>query len=162
MLKTDISFFENKKILLIVPHEDDEICFTGGLLASIENKHTRVIYVTNGNYVYTAEQRFKEAIKSCKKFGISRENIVFLGYPDSPYDEKKHMYTAKSIFKDKYGNSTTNGAGKIKEYCFDKKGIHHDFSRENLLLDIKENIIEYKPDIILCIDLDFHPDHIMT
>ena len=52
--------FENKKILIIVPHEDDEICVTGGLLASLPQKCEKyIIYVTNGNYIYKTQTRYK-------------------------------------------------------------------------------------------------------
>lgn len=158
----NLDFFKNKKILIVVPHEDDEICVTGGLLASIDNSNTRVVYTTNGNYIYNSNVRYKEAINSCKKFGISKENIIFLGYSDCPYDEKNHMYTTKGIWKDKYFNNKTSGAYGINEYCFKRDGIHKDFTKNNLIEDIKNNIIEFIPDIIIGVDLDFHPDHIMT
>lgn len=70
--------FEGKKILIIVPHEDDEICLSGGILASINNKDTKIVYVTNGNYIYDSKIRYNEALKSCKELGINREKIIFL------------------------------------------------------------------------------------
>ena len=45
--------FKNKKVLLFVPHQDDEINIAYGLLYKIRNiaKNIKVVYSTNGNYV---------------------------------------------------------------------------------------------------------------
>ena len=155
-------YFNNKKVLVIVPHQDDEICLTGGLLSSINNENTKIVYVTNGNFIYSAKTRYKEAIKSCLNLGIKKENIIFLGYSDSSYDYKNHMYTTDGIWMDKYNNTKTFGIKGINEYSFIKKGIHNDFTKENVINDLYEIIKENLPDIIICNDLDFHPDHIMT
>ena len=155
-------YFNNKKVLVIVPHQDDEICLTGGLLSSINNENTKIVYVTNGNFIYSAKTRYKEAIKSCLNLGIKKENVIFLGYSDSSYDYKNHMYTTDGIWNDKYNNTKTFGIKGINEYSFIKKGIHNDFNKENVINDLYEIISDNLPDIIICNDLDFHPDHIMT
>lgn len=156
--------FENKKILIIVPHEDDEICVTGGLLASLPQKCEKyIIYVTNGNYIYKTQTRYKEAIKSCNILGVKKNNIYFLGYSDQPYDQDTHIYNnLSSTWQDKYGNFQTSGTKKIKEYCYSKFKEHHKFTKENIISDIKNCISDIMPDMIFCVDLDFHPDHIMT
>ena len=158
----NISDLYNRKILIVVPHEDDEICMSGGLLASLDNSNTRIIFTTNGNYMCPSWHRYKEAVRSCKKLGIKPENLIFLGYTDSPYDSESHMYTTGGVWTDTFGNSTTSGDGKTDEYCFSKSGVHHEFTKENFTKDIKENILSYRPDVIIGTDLDFHPDHIMT
>lgn len=157
----DYSYFNDKKILIVVPHEDDEICLTGGLLASLNNKNIKIVYATNGNYIYKTKIRYKEAINSCKKLGIDKRNIIFLGYSDCPYDYDSHMYTSK-VWIDRFNNQVTSGTQKNPEYCFSKFGIHNKFTKENLVKDIKSCILDFMPEIIIGIDLDFHPDHIMT
>lgn len=157
------SDFNNKKIIIVVPHEDDEICLTGGLLSSLENNNNvKVIYVTNGNFTYNQNVRYKEAINSCKILGVKKENIIFLGYSDCPYDQDSHMYTTNGIWIDKFHCNLTSGIKNIDEYCFSRYGIHHEFTIENLIADIKDCIQNFMPDIVIGIDLDFHPDHIMT
>ena len=158
----NISDLNGRKILIVVPHEDDEICMAGGLLSSLNNSNTRIIFTTNGNYMCPAKFRYKEAARSCKKLGIKPENIIFLGYSDSPYDSESHMYTTDGIWTDIFGNNRTSGDGKTDEYCYSENGSHHEFTKENFTKDIKENILSYMPDIIIGIDLDYHPDHIMT
>ena len=153
---------KDRKILIVVPHEDDELCMSGGLLASLDNSNTRIIFTTNGNYMCPSVFRLREAVRSCRRLGIKSENIIFLGYSDSPYDSETHMYTTDGVWTDIFGNRTTGGDGKTDEYCYKKHGIHHEFTKENLTKDIKENILDFEPDIIIGIDLDYHPDHIMT
>lgn len=155
--------FDNKKVLVIVPHEDDEICVTGGILASLPCSCKKyVIYTTNGNYIYRTKTRYMEAIKSCKILGVKKENIIFLGYSDESYNGKNHMYNTDEIWTDKYGNTQTSSTKNIREYCYAKTNNHNKFTKENIIKDLKSCISEIMPDYIFCVDLDFHPDHIMT
>ena len=43
-----------------------------------------------------------------------------------------------------------------------KYGLHAVYTRQNYLNDIKECIENIMPDVIICVDLDFHVDHIAT
>ena len=154
---------ENKKILVIVPHQDDEINIAGGTIYSLGKKNNiKVVFTTNGDYIYNAKIRYKEAIKSLKILGVKKENIYFLGYSDQPYDQKNHMYNTDKNWISKKGINKTYGALGIDEYCFIKNKKHNLFNKKNLQSDMKMLIEEFVPEIIICVDLDYHPDHIMT
>lgn len=156
------NYFSNKKILIIVPHQDDEINIAGGILSSISNDNVFVLYTTNGDFCVPAEIRYKEAIKSLKELGIRKENTIFLGYSDQPYDQQEHLYNTNSVWNSKNNINKTYGANNINEWCYSKYNIHNSFTKENFKNDIKGVIEEYRPEIIIAIDNDFHPDHIAT
>lgn len=168
-VKTNNSFFtnnifKNKSILIIVPHQDDEINIAGGLIASIsnENKNIRVLYTTNGDFCMEAKVRYSEAIKSLKKLGVKKENAIFMGYSDQPYDQQTHLYNTDAIWTSRKNYNKTYGTDNIKEWSYNKHKEHNSFTKENFKNDIKEIILYYKPEVIICVDNDFHPDHIAT
>lgn len=154
---------KNKKILIVVPHQDDEINLAGNFLCEFsKSNNIYVAFTTNGDYIYTAEIRYKEAISSLENFGVKKENIYFFGYSDQPYDGKDHMYNMDDDWTSTNGIIKTYGIKNINEYCFKKNNVHKKLNKINLENDIENLIEEIMPDIILCNDLDFHPDHIMT
>ena len=153
----------NSKVLIIVPHEDDEINIAGGTILKLKDKaEIKVVYVTNGDLVFNAKDRFKEAIASLKNLGVPKENIIFLGYSDQSYDKKTHLYNTEDLWTAEKGYNKTYGIKGVNEWCFQKHGVHNEFKKSNIVKDIKEVILDYMPDEIICVDLDFHPDHIMT
>ena len=54
--------FENKKVMVIVPHQDDDILIAGQVLpAMYENgADVRIVFVTNGDKHLYAHERFAE------------------------------------------------------------------------------------------------------
>lgn len=156
-------FFNNKKILIVVPHQDDEINVASGLLSlDIDKKNIFVVYTTNGDFSINADIRYKEAINSLKCFGVKRDNIIFLGYSDQSYSQDTHIYTSNNNWISNKGIIKTYGAFGIKEWCYQKQFIHNIFNKNNLYKDLLSVIEEIMPDIVVGVDLDFHPDHIMT
>lgn len=158
-----IEFFDKKKVLIVVPHQDDEINIAGGLIYTIKDiSDIYVVYTTNGDYIWNAEIRYKEVINSLKKLGVNKNKIIFCGYPDSSYDCKTHMYTSENGYTSKINKDRTYGVLNIDEYCYKKNNKHKQYKKENLIDDLKNILLELSPDIIIGVDLDFHPDHIMT
>ena len=137
-----LSDFYNKKILVVVPHQDDEINLAGTLILSLAKKaDVFILYATEGNFLFSSKIRKNEAIRACKKLGVDDGHVLFLQYPDQPYDQDTHMYNKKTNWKDKNGKN---------------------FNLNDLVCDIQNKIEILLPEVILCVDLDFHPDHIMT
>lgn len=155
---------ENKKILIIVPHQDDEIHIAGSFIASLKNtKEVYVLYTTNGDFLFEAKYRYKEAIKSLNRLGkVPKQNVFFLGYSDQAYDQKSHMYNSDENWTSNKGHKETYAPKGYKEWNYDRYGVHCAFCKENVTRNIKEVIEHVKADVIICVDLDFHPDHIMT
>ncbi|MCX7615148.1 MAG: PIG-L family deacetylase [Clostridiales bacterium] len=168
----------NTKLLVFAPHNDDEVLGAGNLIKkTLENGgKVKVVLVTNGDgfksgleldyfklnpkpqdYIKFGYKRQQETIEALKTLGLSKDNIVFLGYPDGgimsmwetnwensqPY---KSIYT-KTNFSP-YVNSMTIGAP---------------YAGESLLSNIKTIVSEFKPDyVVYPHPNDRHPDHWAT
>ena len=162
-MKNRINYFKNKKNLIIVPHEDDELNLIGGLLNSnyLNKDNTYIAYMTNGDYNCSVKTRFNEAKKALKMCGIKDENIIFLGYCDQHFSENKHIYmTSKDeIFESKKQKKETYLTDEENEYAWKKRKKHSKFNKEALINDLEFLIKEYRPDIIFVNDFDSHPDH---
>lgn len=126
------AFLKNKKILIAVPHQDDEFIIAGTIMPILRANGCEifVLYSTDGDYhgERAAITRQAEAKLYCAMNDIPETNVFFMGYHD--YGEKKeHWYadeTAKRNFKAK----------------------------------LKSIVTTICADIIFCIDCDIHSDHI--
>lgn len=159
------NYFNNKKIMIIVPHQDDEINIVGGLLVSecFSPEKVQIVYTTNGDFLCNYKARYRESFKLAKKLGIPKTNLIFMGYADQHIKEENHIYTTHSpdVFSSLKGDSKTFSS-YVKEYHYSKYGEHAEFNQENFCQDLFDIIIENKPEIIFTVDLDSHPDHRAT
>lgn len=132
--------YGNKKVLLIVPHQDDELNVLGGIFEEYlkYGSTIHVVYVMGG--IINA-YRCVEGLNFCKRVGIPLSNVTFLGYG--------------FVLGRKYAvPSTTKGAPGIPAY---REG--QPCKRVNLVNDLKEIILQYKPDIIYGSDYDYQSAH---
>ncbi len=154
-------FFTNHKVMIIVPHQDDDINLLGSSVKHYLNNGSElyVVFTTNGDYYDNAEIRYQEVIKYYEDLGVSESNIIFLGYGDSWDKSGPHIYNAKSgqIVKSYNGKVKTYGTKTHPSYNGEK-----DYTIENYLSDIESVILEYRPDVIFCNDYDCHEDHRAT
>mgnify|MGYP000026727106 FL=1 len=133
------SFFGGCKLLVIVPHQDDEINVAGStIIGSIEEGlDVSLAFMTNGDWEYDVPLRNNEAIDAAKILGLSSQNIYFLDYPDCGYDTYSVYEHKDSIFS--YRN--------------------RNISWEILLQDIEHLIVSVQPHSIICTGFDSHRDH---
>ncbi len=150
------SQFKNKKVMVIVPHEDDDLLISGQVLPSMykNGADVRVVFATNGDKRVSAYTRQSEACNALEKLGIPREKVIFLGYPDGT-----QLYVGKKAFSFSSGLDHTYAGKGFKDYHFDRFGTHAKYTAENMVEDIESVILEYRPDYILTIDFDTHTDH---
>lgn len=150
------SQFKNKKVMVIVPHEDDDLLISGQVLPSMykNGADVRVVFATNGDKRVSAYTRQSEACNALEKLGIPREKVIFLGYPDGT-----QLYVGKKAFSFSSGWDHTYAGKGFKDYHFDRFGTHAQYTAENMVDDIESVILEYRPDYILAIDFDTHTDH---
>ena len=82
-------------LLVIVPHEDDELAIAGAMIyGAVQQKmNIKVVFVTNGDY-YRHEGiiRIREAEEALGELGVAPENIIFLGYGDQT--QTRHLYNS--------------------------------------------------------------------
>lgn len=150
------SQFKNKKVMVIVPHEDDDLLISGQVLPSMykNGADVRVVFATNGDKRVSAYTRQSEACNALEKLGIPREKVIFLGYPDGT-----QLYVGKKAYSFSSGWDHTYAGKGFKDYHFDRFGTHAKYTAENMVDDIESVVLEYRPDYILAIDFDTHTDH---
>ena len=150
------SQFKNKKVMVIVPHEDDDLLISGQVLPSMykNGADVRVVFATNGDKRVSAYTRQSEACNALEKLGIPREKVIFLGYPDGT-----QLYVGKKAYSFSSGWDHTYAGKGFKDYHFDRFGTHAQYTAENMVDDIESVVLEYRPDYILAIDFDTHTDH---
>ena len=160
------NFLKDKTVMVIAPHEDDEINIAGSTIKSYVDAGSKVIvvFVTNGDYVGLGNLRINEAINSVSQLGVKSENVVFLGYGDQWNTKYGHIYNSPSdeVIESHIGNKETYGNDSFKDYSTVLTGEASAYTRNNLKNNMKEAIINYKPDIILASDFDLHSDHRAT
>lgn len=150
------SQFKNKKVMVIVLHEDDDLLISGQVLPPMykNGADVRVVFATNGDKRVSAYTRQSEACNALEKLGIPREKVIFLGYPDGT-----QLYVGKKAFSFSSGWDHTYAGKGFKDYHFDRFGTHAKYTAENMVDDIESVVLEYRPDYILAIDFDTHTDH---
>lgn len=150
------SQFKNKKVMVIVPYEDDDLLISGQVLPPMykNGADVRVVFATNGDKRVSAYTRQSEACNALEKLGIPREKVIFLGYPDGT-----QLYVGKKAFSFSSGWDHTYAGKGFKDYHFDRFGTHAKYTAENMVDDIESVVLEYRPDYILAIDFDTHTDH---
>ena len=150
-----------KKILIIAPHQDDELNIAGNICHQLRNSQLHILYITNGDYIPAQiNKRYKEAENVAELIGA--KDICYLGYGDNLVDRSLYHATNEEIIKSHAGFRETYGPIEVEEYHYKTFGKHALYTRENLCFDIKTYIGNLLPDIILCVDCDRHPDHRMT
>ena len=152
------ALYSGKRVMLIVPHEDDDLNVLGGVTEEYvrHGSEVFVVFMTNGDYHCAGEIRIAEAIDLYRYLGVPEDHVIFLGYGDHMKTENYHFYNAPldEVF--------TSSAGKSATYALDTHPpfrSEHPYTRRNLMQDMKDVILEKKPEIIYCVDFDRHWDH---
>lgn len=165
---TTTSLFEGKNVLIIVPHQDDEINIAGGLIEQYvdSGSEVSVVFTTIGDYVTDPNIRAAEVVDVLTTLGVKQNNIYYLGYGDH--------WTPKMIDGTEVGhiyNSTdpnmvwTSRHGKTATYSTESIATFRDnlpYTRNNYLNNLQSLITEKMPDTIFAIDYDSHTDHRAT
>ncbi|MCB2339587.1 PIG-L family deacetylase [Clostridium estertheticum] len=156
----------NQKVLIIVPHQDDEINIAGSMIYELTKQDicVNVLYTTNGDYhPYEANTRLKECILSLDVIGVAEKNIYFMGYGDT-WKGETHLYNTEGDepLISMAGRCETYGLPKHPEYRFIKSGIHSKYTRNNYKRDMRDIILDIMPTVIICVDFDWHWDHRAT
>lgn len=154
------------KVLVIAPHPDDEINLAGQLIVKLNQFGVEIFvaYTTNGDAEpKIGNKRIQEAINANSILGIKEDHVIFLGYPNE-WSGAKHIYNAPENEEliSKLGKTKTNSIPTHPEFCYEKKSLHHTFTRKNFKDDFSELIEDIKPDLLIAPEFDSHPDHRAT
>ncbi|RHL48116.1 PIG-L family deacetylase [Eubacterium ventriosum] len=156
-----LDIFKNKKILVIVPHPDDEINLAGALIASANNiaESIHIAVMTNGDYYGMYSRRLMEVDGSIRKLGIVSENLIYLGYPEADF-ASADFEGGKNIISYR-GLKHTYALKEKPEYHWLKTGEHALINYKNIKSDIEALISDIQPDIIVYNGNDKHEAHIL-
>ena len=167
----DSSFFHEsysgKKVLVLVPHQDDEIN-TAGNAIQIFTKAGADVYVmfaNTGDYYSNCsfDMRMNEAVNSLKILGLEKSHVFILGYGESFNNAATHhiFYSTDNPVRSASGHTETYGASGLQDFGFTAHGVHSKYCRNDYIRDLKELILSVKADILIATDFDVHADHRM-
>ncbi len=148
------------KIVVLIPHQDDEINLMGGLIPLLVRNGIEVhfVYLTNGDVMFNGAVRIGEAIAAADVLGVRKEQVHFLGYLDSSNTVDKSLYKSKDVRKSKY-SSITYGDRKHLDYSYIALGEHSSYTYVNLKRDLRLCLEQIHPEVIFVTDFDGHHDH---
>lgn len=161
-----------KEIMIIVPHEDDEILLAAGIIESaLEQKvGVQVVMAGNGDYEGNDEKtgavRLPETLAGLEVLGLAEGNVTFLGYADTGME--KELSFLHSLFDDGDENRVheshcanhTYGMETKKDYHSERFGEPALYTKKNFKSDLKHIILEHKPELIFTTaEYDMHGDH---
>jgi LmbE family N-acetylglucosaminyl deacetylase len=166
---------KDDRILVLVPHPDDETIGCAGIIQEALKIGTqvRVVYLTNGDhnqisfvvfekrltfrkgeFIHMGQVRRSEATKAMKLLGLDERNLTFLGYPDfgtfaifSKYwlNSKPYRSRLTRISRVPYKNDLSFGAP---------------YKGENILADLENILLDYQPNkIFVSHPADVNVDH---
>ena len=152
------AIFSEKRVLAVVPHEDDDLNLLSGVTGQFTDAGSEVyvVFVSTGDAAGLGEKRVYEAVNALSLDGVPEENIIFLGYGDSIPDDGIHIYNAapNAVTPSLSGRTETYAAPNHEAY---REGTP--YTRENLLGDLRSVIEEIRADVIFCVDYDENIDH---
>lgn len=171
MINIDINR-EFGSIMIVVPHEDDELLMTAGIIKNaLENGvDVKVLLATNGDYsckdYSIGRQRIRESIEGLKLLGLDNENLIILGYADTGMSKDKsflwNLYKEndKNKILESSCSNETYSLKDHKEYHLKEFDEHSKYTRKNFHDDLKGVIEKYRPrNIFTTSEFDTHGDH---
>lgn len=169
----------SEKILVIIPHEDDEAAIAAGIIhrGILDGDSVKVAIATNGDCNGVNQSlgilRINESISAMEVLGLDKSNITVFGYADTGGFEPWTRYTDSFLYRlyhaasdttvlsSNFGNSQTYGAsGILEDYHYQQTGTHASYTRQNFVNDLTSYIGNYMPDRIYTTSAyDLHGDH---
>lgn len=149
--------FGNRKVLALVPHQDDEANILLGVLEQYVKygSDVYVAYVINGDYRVSGPQRIAEAEAAMAQAGIPADRLIFLGYGDWLNQNGRSIYFCPDdeVITSPAGFSSTYGTDRHPPFN------PNSYTRRHMYEDIRTLLLRYTPDVIFCTDMDSHDDH---
>lgn len=158
------------RIMVLVPHPDDEILMCAGILAQAvqQGVDAFVVLVTNGDYEGQTDgkKRLQESLDSVAMLGVPEKNVIFMGYADvgmAPTESFLYgMYTDIEQHQIHPGHvgQTTYGLPHKPDYHSQVFGQPALYTRHQFLSDLGSILKEYQPENIFTTSVsDMHGDH---
>lgn len=149
------------KVLVLVPHPDDEINVAGNLFKWFKEAkaHVTVAIVTNGDYISALTKKRQEEALNAKRI-LGYENLVYLGYGDGYKGVHLYHNEGNTVVESVAGfSSTYNVSNECPAFHYTKYNEQTAYTRNHLKSDLKDLILDVIADLIVCVDNDKHPEH---
>lgn len=155
---TKSRLYGNQRVMLFAPHEDDEYNVLGGVIEEYTKygSEVYVVFSTNGDYLGKGEERQRESLTALDLMGVAGDHVIFLGYGDQSDPDYPHLYNGEpgQVIPSFVGNRETYSTSAHEAY---RPGTA--YTSDNFLSNLEQVITEYLPDVIYCVDYDYHNDH---
>lgn len=175
----DAKVKHHKRILVMAPHEDDEMLMAGGVMnrAVANGDEVYVVYATNGDFngVGHGKTRISDTVNALNTIGVPTEHLYFLGYADNGgmgvgafttaftdsfvynlyISEDDKLLSSRNGVTETYGNENVRN-----DYHYLTTGEHASYTRANFLADVKSVMESVDPtDVYMTSRYDMHYDH---
>jgi len=164
---TENSFFRSdfvtaRNVLVLIPHEDDEINLAYSVIDSFiqAGSNVTIAFTTNGDARTDPKVRIRETVQADAKLGAHSSNLVFLGYGDHIHNPPLFRGDATSVRTSDSGHTGTYGVNRFSDYHSMRFGKPAQYTLSNVQTDIRQLILDLRPDIIFVNDNDDHVDHV--
>ena len=168
-------FNKNERVLILAPHPDDESIACAGVIqeALANGAKVKIAFLTNGEhnefafivynkritikkneFIRMGKLRRKEAVNAVKILGVKEGDLSFLGYPDfGTFSIFNNYWDLQKPFK-----SLLTRISKVPYPDGFSPGAL--YVGENILVDLKRVILDYRPDkIFVSHPADVNVDH---
>lgn len=151
-----------KTILILAPHQDDEILSCTYLIKKelLQNNNIIIGFITNGDYKGKkfTDIRAKESLESLTELGVKRENVFFFGYGDGTlydlfYSEDDEKIPSKCSIQ-------TYSCREFKTFHYLLTSSEVPYVKSALKDDLIKFLNIILPSVIYCPSIyDMHNDH---
>ena len=152
------ALYGGKKVLIIVPHEDDDLNVAEGVMEEYVKYGSEVylLFATNGDFKGQGEKRLREALKVAEDIGIPEDRVIFLGYGDRLGRDGTSIYNCPD------DEVVTSLAGRTETYGLPEHPAFREgnsYTRRHFREDLRDAMLQCRADVIICSDYDAHGDH---
>ena len=154
-------------VLVLAPHPDDEaLMFSGVIYGALQRgEEVKVVMATNGDFpgMSAGYTRQAETVNAMAVLGLTEDDIIFLGYPDSGLKTMYDLYTgAGDAYTSVAGQTQTygnRGLGRADYHTY-RFGTPGRYNKASIIADLESILSEYRPEhIFVTGPYDHHEDH---
>ena len=161
---TSTTLFQDKDVMIVIPHQDDDINLTGGLIEqyTAAGSDVTVVFSTNGDRHGEAEIRAAETVTVLTDLGVKKENIYYLGFGDQWVAQNWDDIEIAHIYNSPDPDALwTSLSGKTATYSTSSIPCYQDlpYKRSSYVSSLQSILEEKQPDAIFAVDFDDHIDH---
>lgn len=165
----------NTRLLVVAPHSDDETLGSGGLIQKVVKTQgtVKVVVLTNGDRsrsipqkifqtkdvkpneaIQLSHKRYQESIAAMQKLGVTKQDVLFLGYPDGG---TVSMWEKNWEISKPYTDNLTKLNKNPYQFSYRPDAA---YAGTNEARDLETIIKEFKPTLVIYPHPDdHHPDH---